>query len=143
LEIYTIGFAKKNLREFIKRIQSAGVKKVLDIRLNNTSQLAGYSKKDDLEYVLELVNIQYQHIPALAPAEELMKAFKSKEIGWEQYVQTYSRSLEENDPIGLVKVRQGEKICLLCSEDTPKYCHRRLLAEYLGKHIEGLVVQHL
>jgi len=62
MEIYTIGFSKKNLREFIRRIQSVGVKRVLDIRLNNTSQLAGYSKKDDLEYILELVNIQYQHL---------------------------------------------------------------------------------
>lgn len=143
MKIYTIGFAQKNLREFIKRLQSAGVTRVLDIRLNNTSQLAGYSKKDDLEYVLELVDIQYQYIPALAPTEELMKAFKNKEIGWEKYVEIYSGLLLENDPIGLVKMREGEKICLLCSEDVPKYCHRRLLAEYLVKHIEGAAVQHL
>lgn len=143
MKIHTIGFAQKNLREFIKRLQSAGVTRVLDIRLNNTSQLAGYSKKDDLEYVLELVNIQYQHIPALAPAEDLMKAFKSKEIGWEKYVETYSGLLSEKDPVGLVKMQEGENICLLCSEDSPKHCHRRLLAEYLVKHMEGAEIQHL
>lgn len=143
MEIYTIGFSKKNLREFIRRIQSAGVKRVLDIRLNNTSQLAGYSKKDDLEYILELVNIQYQHLPAIAPPEELMKSFKGGEITWKQYEEIYNKMLAENNPGDLFSQWKGDKICLLCSEDSPKYCHRRLLAEYLGKHFDGSLVQHL
>lgn len=142
-KICTIGFAGKNLREFIQRLQSAGVARVVDVRLNNTSQLAGYSKKDDLEYVLELVNIKYRHIPALAPSGELMKAFKSKEISWEEYVETYSKMISDQDPAGLVELKEGEKICLLCSEDDPKHCHRRLLAEHLAKKIKGLEVQHL
>lgn len=143
LGIHTIGFAKKSLREFIKRLQSAGVSRVVDVRLNNTSQLAGYSKKEDLEYVLELVNIQYQHIPALAPTEELMKAFKGREINWERYVEIYSKLLAGNDPVALIGAGEDEKICLLCSEDSPRYCHRRLLAEYLGRQINGAAVQHL
>lgn len=142
-KICTIGFAGKNLREFIWRLQSAGVTRVVDVRLNNTSQLAGYSKKDDLEYILELVNIKYRHVPELAPSGELMKAFKSKEIGWEEYVETYSKLISDKDLAGLVELKEGGTTCLLCSEDDPKHCHRRLLAEHLVQNIKGLEVQHL
>jgi len=87
--IYTIGFSKKNLKEFIARLKNAGVKKVIDVRLNNTSQLAGYAKKEDLEYVLGLVGIDYEHHPELAPTEDLLKSYKKKQITWQEYEKIY------------------------------------------------------
>jgi len=93
LVVYTIGFAKKNLRQFIAKLKEAGIKKVIDVRLNNTSQLAGYAKKDDLEYILSLVDIGYEHHPELAPTEELLKKFKKKQIRWQDYEKEYNNIL--------------------------------------------------
>lgn len=97
--IYTIGFSKKNLKEFITRLKNAGVKKVIDVRLNNTSQLAGYAKKEDLEYVLGLVGIDYEHHPELAPTEDLLKSYKSKKITWQEYEKIYKNLLIQREPL--------------------------------------------
>ncbi|MGE5449971.1 MAG: DUF488 family protein [Methanomassiliicoccales archaeon] len=144
MTIYTIGFAKKNLREFIKRLQQAGVNKVVDIRLNNTSQLAGYSKKDDLAYVLELVGIGYEHLPELAPTAELMEGIKSKSISWAEFETAFndilqSRHAEQYRDL----ILNGEGVCLLCAEDKPKGCHRSLVADYFAAMMPGTGVRHL
>lgn len=94
-EIYTIGFSKKSLRHFIELLKVSNVTNLVDIRLNNTSQLAGYAKKDDLEYILELVGIEYKHDPSLAPDEDLLEAYKKKRIAWEQYEDRYFQILAE------------------------------------------------
>jgi uncharacterized protein (DUF488 family) len=83
MKLFTIGTSGKNLRKFIEILQYAGIDKLVDVRLNNTSQLAGYSKKDDLEYIMELVGIKYVHIPKLAPTQELLKGYKNKVISWD------------------------------------------------------------
>ncbi len=83
--VCTIGFAKKNLRQFIEKLRGAVVKKVIDIRLHNTSQLASYAKMDDLEYILDLVGIVYEHHPELATTEEILASYKGKRISWSQY----------------------------------------------------------
>lgn len=141
--ICTIGFTGKNLREFISRLQGSGVTRVVDVRLNNTSQLAGYSKKDDLEYVLELLGITYQHFPQLGPSDELMKSFKGKQISWEQYVQEYELIMAINDPLALIDPKAAESLCLLCSEDLPTNCHRRLIAENLAGRVKEAEIRHL
>jgi len=142
--IYTIGFAKKNLREFIYRLQTAGVKKVVDIRLNNTSQLAGYAKKDDLAYVLELVGIGYQHLPELAPTAELMDGYKSKNISWAGFEAAFkdilqTRKVEQHYDL----IVNDEGTCLLCAEDEPQGCHRLLVADYYAAMKPGTDVRHL
>lgn len=134
-EIYTIGFSKKTLRSFIKLLEASRVTNLIDIRLNNTSQLSGYAKKEDLEFVLELVGIEYKHDPSLAPDSELLEGYKKKKITWDQYEDRYYDILNNRD----IKKRTNEILGIgtpvfLCSEDQPNYCHRRLLAEYLQKY---------
>lgn len=107
VSIYTIGFSKKSLREFITRLKTAGVRKVIDVRLHNTSQLAGYAKKEDLEYVLELAGIAYEHRPELAPTEELLKGYKSGEITWPEYEKVYKDLLKKREPL---KERRFRKV---------------------------------
>ncbi|MDH7480176.1 MAG: DUF488 domain-containing protein, partial [Syntrophomonadaceae bacterium] len=97
--ICTIGFSKKNLKQFITALKKADVGKVIDVRLNNTSQLAGYAKKQDLEYVLSLVGIAYEHHPELAPTEEIMKGYKQKKITWAQFEDEFKKVLESREPL--------------------------------------------
>ena len=142
--IYTIGFSKKNLREFISRLQKAGVNKVIDIRLNNTSQLAGYAKRDDLAFVLELVGIKYQHIKDLAPTQDLLDDYKNKIITWNEYVDRFfmlmhSREVEKYKD----QIIKSAPVCFLCAEDKPAFCHRRLVAEHFASLISETKIVHL
>lgn len=140
----TIGFTKKSLRSFVDLLKSANVTKVVDIRLRNTSQLAGFAKKDDLEFVLDLCGIAYEHVPELAPTDELLDEYhKTKD--WEHYEKGYRALLQQRDPLPYLGHASGghAKICLLCTEDKPDKCHRRLVAEYFKEHVRGVVVKHL
>lgn len=141
----TIGFSKKTLKVFISLLESAGVTKLIDTRLNNTSQLAGFSKKADLAYILELVGIDYVHEPLMAPTQDILKGYKGKEITWEEYEVAYINLLEKRDILSRAKeLMVGERVCFLCSEEKPVHCHRRLLAEYIQMNIEEEVsIQHL
>ncbi len=142
--VCTIGFSKKNLRELISKLKDAGVEKVMDIRLNNTSQLAGYAKKQDLEYVLDLVGIDYEHYPELAPTEELLKDYKGKKVSWDEYEKAFNAILDQRKPMDhLEHQKEPGTICLLCSEDKPQNCHRRLVAEYFKANAEEIEIRHL
>lgn len=144
MRILTIGFTKKSARRFFDALKKAGVKKVVDVRLNNVSQLSGFAKKDDLAYFLERIcRIDYRHEPALAPTKEMFDGYKKKGGGWDEYERGFlnlmgDRRIEEKlDPAAL------EDACLLCSEDKPHNCHRRLVAEYLRKHWGDVEIRHL
>jgi len=144
MNLCTIGFAKKNLREFIRKLQLAKVTKIIDIRLHNTSQLAGYAKKDDLEYVLGLVGIGYEHHPELAPTEEILENYKKKKIAWQDYERQFKEVLLQRNPMESIDfLNERGSVCLLCAEDKPLQCHRRLVAEYYTAHVEGLEIKHL
>lgn len=144
MTLFTIGFAKKNLKTFIGKLQQAGVAKVVDIRLRNTSQLAGYAKKDDLEYVLGLVGIGYEHRTELAPTDEILDGFKKKKLSWQDYERMFKELLAQRKPVQRISlVSEKGPVCLLCAEDKPAHCHRRLVAEYYGAHIKGLDIKHL
>lgn len=142
--VCTIGFSKKNLRQFIEKLRKAGVEKVIDVRLNNTSQLAGYAKKQDLEYVLELVGIAYEHRPEFAPTDSLLKNYKDKQVSWEEYEKVFNTILNDRKPLESFDMnKEPEVICLLCAEDKAIRCHRRLVAEYMSNHNVGLEIKHL
>jgi uncharacterized protein (DUF488 family) len=144
MTVCTIGFAKKSLRIFIEKLLAAQVKKIIDIRLHNTSQLAGYAKKDDLEYILSLVGIAYEHHPELAPTEEILDGYKGKKISWPEYERQFNELLISRDPLKNSSIRKAPgPICLLCAEDKPTQCHRRLVAEYIAGRLRGIVVRHL
>ena len=145
--LYTIGYTKKNLQDFITRLQDAGVDCVVDIRRHNTSQLAGFSKKDDLEYLLTKgFEIDYVHMPELAPNEEVLSAYKS-DRDWKAFGKRYSELMESEwmvyNFMREAEAHGWEAPCLLCAEDKPEKCHRRLLAEAIAEQVEGLEVIHL
>lgn len=134
MEIYTIGFTKKSAEQFFGALRQAGVKRLLDVRLNNVSQLAGFSKRDDLAYFLrELCQAEYRHEPLLAPTQELLDEYRKTGSGWERYETGFlrlmsDRSVEERFSPDLF----SEPTALLCSEPTALRCHRRLVVEYLN-----------
>ena len=135
IEAYTIGFTKKSAEEFFTKLHDAGALRVIDVRLNNSSQLSGFAKKKDLSFFLKkLYDIEYVHVPELAPSKEMLDAYKKHKGDWSVYEQEFlelmdKRSIQTNVPKELI-----EKACLLCSEHLPTHCHRRLVLEYLGNH---------
>ena len=142
--IFTIGFAKKSAREFFTKLKEAGVKTVIDIRLNNVSQLAGFTKEQDLLYFLqEIAGIKYIHKPELAPTKDILDAYKKKDIDWSEYEKRFRRLLLERRIENVITPQDADKSCLLCSEPTPDKCHRRLVAEYLHKIWEDVKIIHL
>jgi len=146
VEIFTIGFTRTTAEDFFGRLRSNRIERLLDVRLNNKSQLAGFAKRDDLAYFLrELVGAEYEHETLLAPTQDILDEFKKrKEMPWEEY---------ENRFLGLMRERQIEnrlkpaefvrRTVLLCSESPPEHCHRRLVAEYLRDCWEDVRVIHL
>jgi uncharacterized protein (DUF488 family) len=144
VKVYTIGFTKSSAESFFTRLQNAGVKTVVDVRLNNVSQLAGFAKKNDLRYFLKAIcRIDYAHRQELAPTQEMLDAYKKKRGRWADYEKQFldlmtARRIEDTVPRDAI-----DGACLLCSEDKPHHCHRRLVAEYLKDKWGDLEIGHL
>jgi uncharacterized protein (DUF488 family) len=145
VNVATIGFTKSNAEHFFERLRKAGVKKLIDVRLHNTSQLAGFAKSDDLAYFLKKIGgIEYVHQPILAPTDSILKAFKKEKGDWDVYQGRFLQLMEERKIEQRLKPEMLESACLLCSEATPHHCHRRLVCEYLNAKWSGLLnVKHL
>ena len=143
MNIYTIGFTKHTSEEFFEKLKSVGVKRVIDIRLNKTSQLAAFAKGTDLPYLLKATGgIEYLSHSELAPTKELLKSYRSKEITWEEFEKSYKNQIKDSKAILGLNKGDFEDACLLCSENTAEKCHRRLLAEELAK-IWDIEIIHL
>ena len=144
MKLYTIGFTKKSAETFFTRLTNAGVKRLVDVRLNNVSQLAGFTKRDDLRYFTRVIcNIDYVHLPDLAPTQDILDAYKKQKGDWELYERKFldlmrSRHIEEKAPRDML---DGD--CLLCSEEKPDHCHRRLVAEYLKEKWGNVEIEHI
>ena len=144
MELFTIGFAGKSAEQFFTSLVKHGVRKVIDIRLNNVSQLAGFTKKNDLKYFLKVIaNIEYEYLPQLAATKELMDGYRQGKIAWKDYEATYLALLEERQVLKTLKPEDFNRACLLCSEEKPDHCHRRLAAEWLRGKWEGVEVRHI
>jgi uncharacterized protein (DUF488 family) len=145
VEIYTIGYTKKSAAEFFDLLRIRGIKRMLDIRLNNTSQLAGFSKRDDLAYFLrEICDCDYEHEPRLAPTDELLEDYKGKQVDFDEYTRRFKAILVERAPEQwLDRAAFARPTALLCAEPTAERCHRRLVAEYLQEHWGDLTIIHL
>jgi uncharacterized protein (DUF488 family) len=145
IDVTTIGFTKTSASRFFERIKRAGVKKVVDVRLHNTSQLSGFAKADDLAFFLDKIGgIKYQHQPLFAPTDNMLKAFKKDKGDWNEYQEKFLSLLTERKIEDRFTPSQFEGVCLLCSEATPHHCHRRLVCEYLNDKWGGaLQVKHL
>ncbi len=132
MTIYTIGFTQKSAEQFFGLIKSHGVELLLDVRLNNRSQLAGFSKGTDLEYFLnEICKTKYIHCEEFAPTKELLSNYQKKQISWEEYENLFNQILEKRGGYKrfLTRFADYNHVCLLCSEPTAEHCHRRLVAE--------------
>jgi uncharacterized protein (DUF488 family) len=143
--VYTIGYTQKSLEQFIRLLQKAGVDAVVDIRLRNTSQLAGFAKRDDLAFLLrEGFGIEYEYRPDLAPTPEILDAYKA-DGDWLAYERAFRPLLAEREAEAISHeiLTRYQQPCLLCTEPTPDHCHRRLVAEYWAEHLPDLETVHL
>ena len=147
MNIYTIGFTKSSAEHFFSRLINNNIKIVLDVRINNTSQLAGFSKYPDIEYFLKsIADIKYMSDINFAPTDSILKDYKNKDISWEEYENKFTELMKERSIEEYIKNNYGialkKNLCLLCSEDNANKCHRRFIAEYFRK-VFGNNIIHL
>ncbi|HXR37010.1 MAG TPA: DUF488 domain-containing protein [Candidatus Binataceae bacterium] len=144
MKIFTIGFTKKSAETFFIRLINAEVKRLIDVRLNNVSQLAGFTKRNDLRYFTKVIcNIEYVHVPDLAPTQDILDHYKKQRGDWALYERQFldlMRSRYVEDKLSRAMFDGG---CLLCSEETPNHCHRRLVAEYLKQKWGDVEIEHI
>lgn len=145
MKIFTIGFTKKSAETFFSRLRNSGTRCLIDVRLNNVSQLAGFTKKDDLRYFTKAIcGIDYVHLPELAPTAEILDPYKKQKNGdWDLYEHQFldlmkARHIEDN-----LSPEMLDGGCLLCSEEKPHHCHRRLVAEYLREKWGNVEIHHI
>lgn len=144
MKIFTIGFTKKNARTFFELLRRSGAKRVVDVRLNNVSQLAGFTKKDDLAYFLkEICHIDYVHVPELAPTQEMLDEYKKQGGAWDAYEGRFLDLMAERRIESTIAKETIADGCLLCSEEKPHHCHRRLVADYLKRQWGNTDIAHL
>lgn len=144
MNLFTIGFTGKSAEKFFALLESSKATKLIDIRINRTSQLAGFAKEQDLEFFLpKLVGMQYQVWDDLAPTKELLASYRDKEILWEDFAQKYQDLIKVRGTLEKSSQTDFENAVLLCSEREPEKCHRTLLAELITKKFPLLGVNHL
>jgi uncharacterized protein (DUF488 family) len=145
VEIYTIGFTQTTAEHFFGRLKTAGIQRLLDVRLNNSSQLAGFAKAKDLPYFLrELVGATYEHEPLLAPTQELLDEYKKRKGDWGSYERRFLDLMTERQIERTLSPAEFElPTALLCSEATAEHCHRRLVCEYLADRWSDVRPVHL
>jgi uncharacterized protein (DUF488 family) len=145
MTIFTIGFTKKSAETFFTRLTNAGVRRLIDVRLNNVSQLAGFTKKDDLRYFTKAIcNIDYLHLPELAPTAEILDPYKKAKNGdWALYQRQFIELMRSPQIESTMSRDVLDGGCLLCSEEKPHHCHRRLVAEYLKEHWRDVEIEHI
>jgi len=142
--VFTIGFTKKTAERFFTGLRDAGVKRLVDVRLNNTSQLAGFTKRDDLRYFAGAIcGIEYVHVPVLAPTADILSAYKKHKGDWRIYEQQFLDLMRSRQVEDLVDQQILDRGCLLCSEEKPDRCHRRLVAEYFQDRWCGVELHHI
>lgn len=145
MKIHTIGFTKKSAQTFFERLRASGAQRVVDVRLNNASQLAGFSKKGDLDYFLkQILGMDYVHLPILSPRQDILDAYKKHGGDWLLYERQFHELLRKREIEKHIDPAMMDGACLLCSEEKPHHCHRRLVAEYLRQHWgDEVKIEHL
>ena len=142
--LFTIGFTRKSAETFFTLLKEAQVRRVIDVRLNNRSQLAGFSKATDLEYFLRAIGgMEYRHLSELAPTQELLDSYKKRRGSWSEYERGFVELLRKRGVDQSLDRSLFNMACLLCSEHEPIHCHRRLVAEYLKDKWGDVEVRHL
>ena len=145
MTVFTIGFTKKSAADFFGLLRASGAERVVDVRLQNWSQLAGFAKRSDLTYFLrEICGMDYVHLPKLlAPTRPMLDGYRKQHRDWPRYAEEFLALIRERrveDRVSRELMRNG---CLLCSEHEPDFCHRRLVVDYLQEHWGPMNVTHL
>lgn len=144
MKLYTIGFTKKSAEDFFTKLCRAGVKRIVDVRLNNVSQLAGFAKRDDLRYFSKAIcGMEYIHFPELAPTQDMLDEYKKQKGAWSVYERKFLDLMSKRRVDETLSKDILDGGCLLCSEDKPHHCHRRLVAEYLNSMWGNIEVENL
>ena len=144
MKLFTIGFTKKSAEKFFNLLCSANVKRIVDIRLKNESQLAGFAKKNDLKFFLKnICGIDYIHIPELAPTKEILEEYKKYKGDWDNFENKFSHLLKNRDIETAMKGKINDNDCLLCSEHDPEQCHRKIVANYFVEIWRNIEIKHL
>ncbi len=145
MEVYSIGFTKKTAGQFFGLLKSAAIRRLLDVRLNNASQLAGFSKRGDLEYFLrEICGAEYRHEPLLAPTKDMLGDYRKRKGSWQVYERRFLNLMADRHIENKLDMADfAAPTVLLCSEPTPDHCHRRLVLEYLQQKWPKLTIHHL
>lgn len=144
MKIFTIEFTKKSAESFFTKLQQAGVRRLVDVRLNNVSQLAGFAKRDDLRYFTKVIcNITYVHLQDLAPTQDILDSYKKRKGDWDVYEHQFLELMRRRRIEDKVSREVMDGGCLLCSEDKPHHCHRRLVAEYLKEKWSDVEIEHI
>lgn len=143
MRIYTIGFTKTTAENFFGRLKASGARRIVDVRLNNVSQLAGFAKRDDLAYFARaLCGMDYEHVPELAPTQEIIDGVRKKGGSWADWQAAFLALLAERRVENMDRSRL-DGACLVCAEDKAQHCHRRLVAEYLKERWGDVEIVHL
>ncbi len=145
MEVYTIGFTKTSAAEFFGKLKEARIRRLIDVRLNNVSQLAGFAKRDDLQFFLaEICGAEYVHEVRLAPTREMLDTFKKRKGNWEEFEHRFLQLMAERRIETVLRPELfADSAVLLCSEHTAEHCHRRLILEYLNRHWGDFQAVHL
>lgn len=142
--LFTIGFTQKNAEAFFSALKKARVDRIVDVRLHNSGQLAGFTKRDDLAFFLRSINSAgYIHLPLLAPTAEMLSSYREGKSSWDGYAKAFSALIRSRKIEKVLRDEIQDRDCLLCSEPTAEHCHRRLVAEHLQRHWKGLAIEHL
>jgi uncharacterized protein (DUF488 family) len=142
--VFTIGFTRKSAETFFTSLRSAGVRRLVDVRLNNVSQLAGFTKREDLRYFAKAIcGIEYIHSPVLAPTQDILDAYKKHKGDWGLYERQFLDLMKSRRIETTVSRELLDGACLLCSEEKPHHCHRRLVAEYRTEAWGGVGIRDL
>lgn len=144
MKLFTVGFTKKTAETFFTKLKRSGATRVVDVRLNNVSQLAGFAKRNDLQFFLrEICQIDYVHVPELAPTQDILDEYKKNKCDWGVYEHKFLELMRKREIEKKIDPAVIADSCLLCSEDKPHHCHRRLVAEYLNSHWGDVEVSHI
>ncbi len=144
ITLFTIGYGRKGARQFFSALKAAGVRKVIDVRLNNTSQLVGFTKRDDLVFFLEaILGLAYEHRTELAPTKEMLEAYRGGKTAWPEHERRLRMLYAERAIERTLAPRDMDGACLLCSEPEPEHCHRQVVAEHLKEHWGNVTIRHL
>jgi len=144
LRLFTIGFTKKSAQTFFSKLKESGARRIVDVRLNNVSQLAGFAKKNDLQYFLrQICDMEYVHLSSLAPTQDMLDRYKKGKGEWRDYEKDFIDLMKRREIESSVPEHLISNACLLCSEEKPNQCHRRLVAEYLRSHWGDVEIIHL